>query len=291
MYRVADIDAPQVSDFADIDDAQLVELVEHVVTVEAPIVSTLLVKRVAQACGMARVGSKIKARCEKAIKSARCTSVKQAGQTVVWAKNQEPRAYLIYRVAPTDDSRRDITEFPLEEIVAASLDVLAGSQPLEDEELARAISSSLGFKRVSSNMIAYLKKGLTLGVRRGLLAHEGKTYRLNNDTPDEPATPAISAAETAVKTETTASTNTADPALEQDKKMLRGFIASFMQDGQIGLDEAATLKLWMMTHGSLKGDPTCQRIYQLLSDVLADGTIDDGEQQELIELFAEVAAQ
>ncbi len=291
MYQLADIDAPQVSDFADIDDAQLVELVERVVAVEAPIVSTLLVKRVAQACGMARVGSKIKARCEKAIKSARCTSVKQAGQTVVWAKNQEPRAYLIYRVAPTDDSRRDITEFPLEEIVAASLDVLAGSQPLEDEELARAISSSLGFKRVSSNMIVYLKKGLTLGVRRGLLAHEGKTYRLNDDAPDEPVAPAISAAETAVKTETTAPASTADPALEQDKKMLRGFIASFMQDGQIGLDEAATLKLRMMTHGSLKSDPTCQRIYQLLSDVLADGTIDDSEQQELIELFAEVAAQ
>lgn len=80
----------------------------------------------------------------------------------------------------------------------------------------------------------------------------------------------------------------ASPELARGKEMLGGFISSFARDGKIGVDEAATLKLWMMTHGSLRGDPTCQRIYQLLTEVLADGVIDEGEQRELVELFGEV---
>lgn len=309
-YRMAEVDFPQVADFAEIEDADLVDVVERVLEAEAPIESTLLIKRVVAVCGFSRVGAKIKARCEKAIKKARCTSVRQAGQTIVWAKGQDPRQYLVYRVAQGDDGRRDLGELPLEEIVAAALDALDEEQPLEDEDLARAAAANLGFKRVTSNMVAQVKKGLSLGVRRGLLVHEGKAYR-PAETPACEGQGAAESAPTAANMPPSEGAPTsesvpsatyqgaapqraeapASPELARDKEMLGGFISSFARDGKIGVDEAATLKLWMMTHGSLRGDPTCQRIYRLLTEVLADGVIDEGEQRELVELFGEVMAK
>ena len=89
---------------------------------------------------------------------------------MVWRKGQDNMQYCHYRVTDNDDERRTVDQLPLEEIAAAAADVLSGGAEMGQEELYRATANQLGYVRMTSNVRDYMKKGVSLGVRRGWLA-------------------------------------------------------------------------------------------------------------------------
>ena len=174
-YMVSPVSAPmpESGDLGSVDDRELGDVIASILADEAPIELNLLVKRISQAYGFARVGSKIQKKCEGALKYASCTKVSQAKRTIVWRKDQDPKTFFTYRVSADDSERRAANELPLEEIAAAACASLQHDGPLQQGDLVRATSSLLGYKRLTASVEDFVKKGITLAVRRGAISREG----------------------------------------------------------------------------------------------------------------------
>ena len=165
------------ADFDAIDNAELAKLVETILESEAPIEQSLLIKRLTLSFGITRVGAKIQRKCEAVIKRASCKKVPQAGRDIIWRRDQDPKNYCIYRTCDDDDRRRSVGELPLEELVAAAVDVLQDGGSLAQPDLVKAMTMKLGYKRVTSQMTDFVKKGISLGVRRSILERDGNIVR------------------------------------------------------------------------------------------------------------------
>ena len=183
-YTVSPVSAPmpESGDLGSVGDRELGDVIAAILADEAPIELNLLVKRISQAYGFARVGNKIQKKCEGALKYASCTKVSQAKRTIVWRKDQDPKTYFTYRVSADDSERRAANELPLEEIAAAACASLQHGGPLQQGDLVRATSSLLGYKRLTASVEDFVKKGITLAVRRGAISREGDLCVL----PSEP---------------------------------------------------------------------------------------------------------
>lgn len=183
VYEFAQIPLQEIDaiEFSEIELSELAGRVEDVLAVEAPIEQSLLIKRITLSYGLGRVGSKIQKRCEDAVRRATCKKVSQAGRDIIWRRDQDPKAYLVYRTCEDDGLRRSVNELPLEELVAAAADVLGGSELLSQSDLVKAIATRLGYKRVTAQMNDFVKKGVSLGVRRGVLEREGDFVKMAKD--------------------------------------------------------------------------------------------------------------
>lgn len=91
----------------------------------------------------------------------------------MWRKDQDPKTFFTYRVSADDSERRAANELPLEEIAAAACASLQHDGPLQQGDLVRATSSLLGYKRLTASVEDFVKKGITLAVRRGAISREG----------------------------------------------------------------------------------------------------------------------
>jgi hypothetical protein len=287
-YQVAALDLQPISadEFLNLDDRELAATMDAVIEVEAPIELSMLVRRVTQAYGISRSGTRIQAKCEKALRYAKSTKANQSGRTIIWAKGQDPKAYLVYRPAdPDDTSKRPADSIALEEIAAAAYDVVLNIGPMTQDDLVKATSVALGYRRTANIINDFMKRGISLATRRSLLVREGNIYKLADgvvapplfavNTENEPPVAPTKLAESA-------------PVPTGDLAFLIDTMRAFMADGVISLDEAATLKLWLMAHRHLEDATTYDRVFALLDSVLADGQISDEENEELLKLFGEI---
>lgn len=177
-YKLAQLEAPAPdTDFLALDISEVAAVVEAILEAEAPIEEGLLYKRIAKHYGV-RMGSRIRTKCEEAIKAAHSRRVTQAGRTIVWLRGQDPKSYVVYRVPQGEDDRRSFDELPLEEIAAAALEFIESNGPSEQEDLVRGVLHELEFSRLTAAAREYLQKGLTFGIRRGLYKRNRSTYSL-----------------------------------------------------------------------------------------------------------------
>lgn len=73
------------------------------------------------------------------------------GSTFVWRPDQDPAEYKSYRIAD-EESGRQITEIPYEELKAAILDALSQAEALSRDELMELAMRLLGYKRKTNRM-------------------------------------------------------------------------------------------------------------------------------------------
>ncbi len=171
-YAVASLPQEPLStdEFMELDDADIAAKLDAVLEVESPIEISLLYRRVTRSHDIGRMSARIQGKLDSAFKKCSGHKVSQAGRTMVWRKGQDNMQYCHYRVTDNDDERRTVDQLPLEEIAAAAADVLSGGAEMGQEELYRATANQLGYVRMTSNVRDYMKKGVSLGVRRGWLA-------------------------------------------------------------------------------------------------------------------------
>ncbi|MCI1318743.1 MAG: DUF3320 domain-containing protein, partial [Atopobiaceae bacterium] len=169
------------ADILAIERTELAQTFDGVLAVEAPIEEELLFRRVARLYGIARMGNRIHARLEEGLKASHGRKVTQAGRTIVWRREQNPKDYVVYRVPQDAAAKRSFEEIPLEEIAAAALERIEQEGPCEQEDLIKGAMRSLGFSRLTPAASEYLQKGLTLGIRRGLYRRDKSVYSLPDD--------------------------------------------------------------------------------------------------------------
>lgn len=178
-YHVANLQVESLSsdEFIASDDSVLAEVLQQIIDAEAPIEISIAYKRLIRAYGISRMGNKLQAKCDQVLKKARYSKSSQAGRTILWRKDQNPKEYLFYRVTSDDDYRRNADELPLEEIAAASILVLKEQGPMVQDDLIKAASVELGYKRVANTVTDFFKRGITLAARRGFIQRTtGSTY-------------------------------------------------------------------------------------------------------------------
>lgn len=164
----------------DASDVEIANLMGTIVDIEAPIEKEMLFRRVLELTCVARMGSNVQAKLEAGFKRLKAKKVSSAGRSMVWRKTDDPKNWAVYRVTEDPADRRKPEQLPLEEIIAATLDVLEDSGgPMGQDALVRAVSKLFGFKRLTAGAEDYIRKAFTLGSRRGQMERGPKnTYQL-----------------------------------------------------------------------------------------------------------------
>ena len=127
--------------------ADIQSRVTQVLEQEAPILASVLAKRVLQSYGITRSTAKLQARISEAYTDV--TFTKQGEDTVLWNKKQDPESYFLFR-----KSDRSITEVPAVELTNALCCVLHRQIGLLEQDLVREAANLMGYPRMGSNIAA-----------------------------------------------------------------------------------------------------------------------------------------
>ena len=160
--------------------------IEMTIAYESPISLSLLTKRVVQSYGIARAGSRIQGHLNEILQKMHLQTTVQDGNVFYWKKDQNPDAYVGFRVSGDGDNRRDIRDVPVQEIANAIYTVLYEQISMSQEDLLRETANQLGYTRLGSNVLSALASGIqyaqsqggiTTGANGALVLSNGGTAR------------------------------------------------------------------------------------------------------------------
>lgn len=144
-----------------------------VVNHEAPVSEDLLLRRVAQSYGFARVVPRLQDRFDEILHAMRLKQTLQDdGTRFYWKRGQSPSAYTTFRVGGVGEYKRDPRDVPVQEAANAVYRVLYDQISLSEVDLLREAAKQLGFQRLSASVIGLIanalryakrKKSITLG--------------------------------------------------------------------------------------------------------------------------------
>ena len=143
--------------------------INQVLEQEAPIREGLLIRRVSQAFGFSRAGSRIQTYLISLLDTMGLPVTDQNGERFYWTKAHNPDRYALYRVAGTGDNKRDIRDIPCQEIANAAAAVLRSQVGLPADDLIRETARLLGYFRTGTGVGPYTEAGLHYGVQTELL--------------------------------------------------------------------------------------------------------------------------
>lgn len=147
---------------------KVLKAISKVLDQEAPIREGLLIRRVSQAFGFSRAGSRIQAYLVSLLSAMDLPVTDQNGERFYWRKSQNPNSYTLYRIAGTEDSKRDIRDLPCQEIANAAVAVLRSQIGLPADDLIRETARLLGYARIGTSVRPSIEAGLHYGLQKGL---------------------------------------------------------------------------------------------------------------------------
>ena len=134
---------------------------------EAPLSHSLLARRIIDAWGIGKLGSRINARIHEICAELPLVTTQCKTHTYYWAKSAAPADYVAFRTHDNDPaSRRDAEDIPPEEIANAALHVLRGQISLPEADLIRETARLFGFQRPGSAVEQHLRQGIDLLLKR-----------------------------------------------------------------------------------------------------------------------------
>ena len=130
----------------------ILDRMRKVMAAEAPIERQRLFNTVRASFGIKRSGRDIQSHNEWLFNRAiDCKTTEFNDATFVWLPEQDPATYAIFRVS-SEDSGRQITEIPYEELRNAMAAALAAGKALSRDELIEATMRLLGYKRKTTRV-------------------------------------------------------------------------------------------------------------------------------------------
>jgi very-short-patch-repair endonuclease len=126
--------------------ANLRQMIDHIVDVEAPIYVDLLIERIARAHGFQRTGGAVQSTIGRALNRRRFTITADGDREIIWPKDKTASARTTYRGA----GDRDHADIPLPEL-AGLADLLRAEGLEHEEELIRAMQEHFNLGRLASS--------------------------------------------------------------------------------------------------------------------------------------------
>ncbi|ULL13802.1 DUF3320 domain-containing protein [Paenibacillus sp. H1-7] len=134
--------------------------IKQVIKEEGPISRGLLTKRVLQAWGITRLGTKLDQRFTELFNKVKPQTTETEGAVFFWPDEVEPYRYGVFRVSLDESQRRIAEDLPPEEIAAAVKFILASQISLPQEELIKQVVKILGYARSGSALEKAVKNGI-----------------------------------------------------------------------------------------------------------------------------------
>jgi len=141
--------------------------IQLVINAEAPVSLTMLTKRVVQSYGIARAGSRIQGHLNTILRKMNPQTTTQEDTVFFWKKDQNPDAYIGFRVSGDGDNRRDVRDVPVQEIANAIYAVLYEQISMGQEDLLRETANKLGYTRLGNNVLSALTLGIQYAQTQG----------------------------------------------------------------------------------------------------------------------------
>lgn len=140
----------------------------QVIMEEGPISHPLLARRVANAWGMRKVGSRIDERIRSVSRTLDIQRTEVCARTWYWPPVINPHDYQDFRIpGDLDDSKRDAEDIPPEEFANAAYEIIRNSISLPRQDLVRETARLLGFQRVGGTVEECTNRGIAIMLGRG----------------------------------------------------------------------------------------------------------------------------
>jgi very-short-patch-repair endonuclease len=152
VHYTSDIDTVMAS------PAQVKHQLEELISIEQPITNTLLYQRIADIWGISRVTSRLQAMINSLLVGVYKDPLSDNSISIYWEVAEKSINYKEYRL----NSRRDIRDIPIIEVMNAALYVLEQQISLPAEDLKRLTSQVLGFSRKGANLDAATSRAVQL---------------------------------------------------------------------------------------------------------------------------------
>jgi very-short-patch-repair endonuclease len=157
-----------------------VRLVEQIVAMEGPIHVDLVARRLAQAWGLQRVGNRIQAAANEAIRRAgRGDQVRQDGE-FLWPADKDFRLTVRTPTARDEETVRKVEHIPAEEIALAMKHIVRAGIGISSEALFVEVARVFGFERTGHLIRGQLDHVLRNLVEEATLVQRGDLLHLGN---------------------------------------------------------------------------------------------------------------
>lgn len=166
--------APLAVDLHEVAVGQWVNWIAEVVAIESPVHADVVVRRIVEACGIKRVGNRIRAAYDKAVRQAvRRGFVKMDGEFLY---NPQQQATPMRSRADVPTSERQMKYIAEPEIAAVMMTLIDEAYGYSEEELIADAGRVLGFLRVTQDMRDILSRVFASLQKAGRVRLEGVNY-------------------------------------------------------------------------------------------------------------------
>lgn len=146
---------------------KIIDQINKVLDVEAPVSKNLLCKRVLSAWGISRNGSRLSSYFESLLSGMPLRQIGYGNNIFFWKQEQDPAAYTIYGSTDNDIDKRNADYIPPVEIANAAKQVLKEQISLSKEDLIRETARLFSFSKVGSIVDIAMRQGIQLGIANG----------------------------------------------------------------------------------------------------------------------------
>jgi len=155
--------------------------VKQVLETEAPIMRSLLAKRILAAWGISKLGTRINAHFEWVLNDLNLRETNFDDSRVFWNNTLNPNSYSGFRVTSANGQKRDAEDLPPEEIANGIKEILSHQISLPIDELVREASRLFGFARSGSNVENAMRKGIKKAIQIGLITDKDGRLIINEN--------------------------------------------------------------------------------------------------------------
>jgi very-short-patch-repair endonuclease len=147
--------------------ATIVGQLKTVIAAEAPISRNLLARRVLLAWNITRSGTRLNAYLDSLLAFVPVRQVTHGEQVFIWKEGEQPSRYPVFRVAHSEQQRRDPADLPPEELANAVKHVLRHQVSLPRESLVKETARAMGYTRPGTALEAVIEQAIDAVVRQG----------------------------------------------------------------------------------------------------------------------------
>jgi very-short-patch-repair endonuclease len=145
----------------------------RIVREEGPISRPLLTRRLLQAWGMTRSGARIERHLDSLIAAMKGKKTVWDGVDFYWPEDMNPDEFGVFRVAESEQERRNAEDLPPEEIANAVKEVLFHQVSLPVEDLIKETVKLMGYSRTGTALDKAVRNGLQVALSWGTAELEG----------------------------------------------------------------------------------------------------------------------
>lgn len=171
------------TDYVEKDALKLIiEHIQTIIDVEAPIAESRLIRRTLRSFNIARASTQTIEVTEKAIKKVNCKSIKRNGVKFYWKQDQNPETYNLYRIDTNLEDKRSLDEICQQELKNVVCKTLYDNGSMSKEELIRETIRTMGYGRSGVALAEAVERGIKFGRKTDeIILDENKKFTLGSN--------------------------------------------------------------------------------------------------------------